>query len=121
MQHERFIEAPCIDMYAGIRVTKNTKLEYKNEHVDQKLDNLVFHSITRVSGEGYDSVYDTIIYLKEGDVLIFEDKGRGYIKPVQRIVSVSEAIEELRCIEDMKEATADDAKEDVKGNEEGCS
>ena len=46
VEHEKFIEAPCIDMYPGIRVTKDTKLEYKNEHVDQHLEGLVFHSIT---------------------------------------------------------------------------
>lgn len=110
MQHEKFIEAPCIDMYAGIRVTKDTKFEYKNEHVDQSLDSLVFHSITRLSGDGYDSIYDTVIHLKEGDVLIFEDEGRGYIKPLQRILSVSEAIEELRYIEEDNDDTTGDEK-----------
>jgi len=66
-----------------------------------KLENLVFHSVTNVKGEGYASTYHTTIYLKEGDVLIFEEEGRGYIKPVEAFVTVKEAVEELKCIEDL--------------------
>lgn len=88
-------------MLAGIRVTKDTVLEYENENVMQKLENLVFKSATHVKGEGYESVYRTTIYLKEGDILIFEEEGRGYIKPVEEFVTVKEAIKELKCIEDL--------------------
>lgn len=98
---QKFIRKPDIDMYAGIKVTKDTKLEYKKDNVEQKVENLVFHTKTKVSGEGYESIYDTTIYLKEGDVLIFEEEGRGYIKPVEEFVTVTEAIEELKCIEDI--------------------
>jgi hypothetical protein len=68
-----FIRKPSIDLYPGIVVTKDSALEYKNEHVEQKLEGLVFHSITKVKGEGYESVYDTTIYLNEGDILVFEE------------------------------------------------
>lgn len=98
---QRFIRKPSIDMLAGIKVTKDTTLEFKNEHVVQTLDDLVFHSVTKVVGEGYESTYDTTIQLKEGDALIFEEEGRGYIKPVEEFVTVKEAIEELKCIEDL--------------------
>ena len=98
---EKFISKPSIDMYAGIKVTKETKLEYKNENVKQTLKNLTFKSITKVKGEGYESEYHTTIHLKEGDVLVFEDEGRGYIKPVEEFVTVSEAIKELECIKDL--------------------
>jgi len=98
---ERFIRKPSIDMLAGIRVTKETELEYKNENVKQTLKDLVFKSVTKVKGEGYESKYNTTIYLKEGDILIFEEEGRGYIKPVEEFVTVKEAIEELECIKDM--------------------
>lgn len=98
---EKFIRKPSIDMLAGIRVTKDTVLEYENENVKQRLENLCFHSVTRVKGDGYESVYDTTIHLKEGDILIFEEEGRGYIKPVEEFVTVKEAIEELKCIEDL--------------------
>jgi hypothetical protein len=98
---EKFISKPSIDMLAGIKVTKDTTLEYKNENVNQTVKDLVFHSITTVKGENYTSTYDTTIQLKEGDVLIFEEEGRGYIKPVEQFVTVKEAIEELEHIKEV--------------------
>lgn len=98
---EKFIRKPSIDMLAGITVKKDTFLKYENENVKQTVENLVFHSVTTVKGEGYSSTYNTTIYLKEGDILIFEEEGRGYIKPVEEFVTVKEAIEELKCIEDL--------------------
>ncbi len=96
-----FIQKPSIDLYSGIRVDKDTEFEYKNDHVKQTVKDLVFHSITKVKGENFTSKYDTTIELKEGDVLIFEEEGRGYIKPVDEFVSVAEAIEELENIKDL--------------------
>lgn len=98
---QRFIRKPSIDMLAGIKVTKETELEFKNENVNQTIKDLVLHSVTKVTGEGYESKYDTTIQLKEGDVLIFEDEGRGYIKPVEEFVTIAEAIEELENIKDL--------------------
>lgn len=96
-----FIRKPSVDLYPGIKVDKDTVLEYKNENVDQKLENLVFHSVTKVKGENFESVYDTTIQLQEGDILVYEEEGRGYIKPVEAFVTVAEAIEELACIKDL--------------------
>ena len=98
---EKFILKPSIDMYEGIRVDKDTVIDYKNENVKQTLKNLVFRSITKVEGEGYVSQYKTTIKLKEGDILIFEGEGRGYIKPVEHLMTVQEAIDELDCIKDL--------------------
>ena len=98
---EVFIRKPSIDLYPGIRVKKDTVLEYKNENVEQKLESLVFHSVTKVKGDGFESVYDTTVYLNEGDILVFEEEGRGYIKPVEEFVSIAEAIEELTNIKDL--------------------
>ena len=96
-----FIQRPSIDLYPGIRVDKETVLEFKNEHVEQKLENLVFTSVTKVKGENFESVYDTTIQLQEGDILVFEEEGRGYIKPVEPFVTIREAIEDLENIKDM--------------------
>ena len=98
---EVFIRKPSIDLYPGVRVDKDTVLEYKNENVEQQLENLVFRSKTLVKGEGYESTYDTTIWLKEGDVLIFEEEGRGYIKPVDSFVTIQEAIEDYENIRDV--------------------
>lgn len=96
-----YIRKPSVDLYPGIRVAKDTVFEYKNENVEQRLENQVFHSITKVTGEGYESVYDTTIHLKEGDVLIYEEEGRGYIKPVDEFVTIREAVEDLENIKDV--------------------
>lgn len=102
---QRFISKPSIDMYGGIKVNKDTKLEYKNDNVEQTIENLVFESITKVIGEGYESEYHTTIQLKEGDILIFEEEGRGYLKPVEEFMTISDAIKELENIKDLdKEA-----------------
>lgn len=97
-----FIRRPSIDLYPGVRVDKNTSLEFKNENVHQTIENLVFHSEAKVKGEKFESTYDTTIHLEEGDILIFEKDGRGYIKPMEAFVSVSEAIEDLESIKDMR-------------------
>ena len=76
-------------------------LEYENENVKQTLKDLVFESTTTVKGENFTSEYHTTITLNEGDVLIFEEEGRGYIKPVEEFVTVAEAIEELELIKEV--------------------
>lgn len=96
-----FTRKPDINLYPGIRVTKDTELEYKNENVKQTVKDLVLHSITKVKGEGYKSTYNTTVQLKEGDILIFESEGRGYIKPVENFVTIEEAIEDLTNIKDL--------------------
>lgn len=98
---EVFIRRPSIDLYGGIKVTKDTEMEYKNDNVQQTLKNLVLHSVTKVSGDGYESTYDTTIHLNEGDVLVFEEEGRGYIKPVEPMVTIQEAINDLENIKDV--------------------
>ena len=96
-----FIRKPSIDLYPGIRVDKDTVLEYKNENVKQTIKDLVLHSVTKIKGDGFKSKYDTTIQLQEGDILIFEDEGRGYIKPVEAFVAVEEAIADLENIKDL--------------------
>jgi translation initiation factor RLI1 len=95
-----FILKPLIDRYPGMRVDKDTKLEYKNEKVEQTLEDLVFRSVTVVKGENYESKNETTIHLKEGDVLIFDEE-RGYLKPVEELVTIEEAIEDLTNIKDL--------------------
>ena len=98
-----FIRKPSVDLYPGVVVTKDTVLEYKNENVKQTVKDLVFHSVTKVKGDGYRSKYDTVINLKEGDVLVFETEGRGYIKPVETFVTIEEAISDLENIKSLGE------------------
>lgn len=98
---QNFIQKPSIDLMPGIRVTKDTDITFKNDNVKQTIRDLVLHSVAKVEGEGYKSKYDTTIYLEEGDVLLFEEEGRGYIKPVEGFVTIAEAIEDLTNIKDL--------------------
>lgn len=98
---QKFIRKPSIDFEVGMVVDKDTVIDYSNDNVEQTLKDLVFKSITKVKGDGFESEYHTTIYLKEGDVMIFEEDGRGYIKPVEEFVTVKEAIEELEHIKDI--------------------
>ena len=96
-----FIRKPNIELLTGVRVTKDTNLEYENEKVKQTIKDLVLYSVTELSGEGYTSRCETTIQLQEGDVLIFEEEGRGYIKPVEGFVTIAEAIDDLTNIKDL--------------------
>lgn len=96
-----FIRKPSIDLYPGIRVDKDTVLEFKNEYVDQTVNDLVLHSVTKVKGDNYESTYDTTVKLQEGDILVYEAEGRGYIKPVEDFVTIEEAIADLTNIKDL--------------------
>ena len=98
---QRFIAKPNIDLYPGVIVDKETVLAYNNDHVVQTLKNLELHTVTKVEGENFESIYDTIVHLDEGDVLIFEEDKRGYIKPVEQFVSIDEAISDLTNIKDL--------------------
>lgn len=96
-----FIKKPSIDLYPGIRVDKDTVLEYENSSVKQTVKNLVLHSVTKVEGEGYKAKYEASVDLEEGDILIFEETGRGYIKPAEDVVTIEEAIDDLTSIKDL--------------------
>jgi hypothetical protein len=98
---QKFIRKPSIDLYLGVKVTKDTTLEYENKNVKQSLKDLVFHSVTKVKGDNFESVYDTTINLQEGDILLFEEESRGYIMPVDKFVTIQEAIDDYENIKDL--------------------
>lgn len=97
MKYIKLIRQPSIDMVPGIKVTKETEITFEKEGVKQTIKDLVLDSEITVNGEGYESIHKTKVFLNEGDVLVFEEKGRGYIKPLDRFVTIEEAVEDLRC------------------------
>lgn len=98
---QNFTRKPALDLYPGIRVARDTTLEFQNDHVRQELKDLVFRSVTTVKGDGYESTYDTTIHLNAGDILIFDGEGRGYIKPVEQMVTIAEAMQDYADIRDL--------------------
>lgn len=98
---QMFIRRPSIDQYPGVRVDKDTVLEYKSESVTQTIEDLTMTSVVIRKGDNFESVLRTVIQLQEGDILIFEDEGRGYIKPVEGFVTVQEAMDDLAVLKEM--------------------
>ena len=98
---QMFIRRPSIDQYPGVRVDKDTVLEYKTETVSQTVEDLTLTSVAIRKGDNFESVLRTVIQLQEGDILIFEDEGRGYIKPVEGFVTAQEAIDDLSVLKEM--------------------
>ena len=98
---QKYIMKPSIELYPGVKVDKDTVLEFKTETVQQTVKDLKLRSVTKVKGDGVDAVYDITVELEEGDILIYEEDGRGYIKPVEPIVTVAEAIEDLMVIKEV--------------------
>lgn len=91
-----YVLRPDLTPYEGIIVTKDTKLEFKNENVEQKLENLELVIIRNEKEEKYDVESKMTLHLEEGEVLLFENENRGYFLPAQPIGTVETAINDLR-------------------------
>jgi hypothetical protein len=105
MKHEFFVEQPNLDLYKGIKVTKETELTYSNKKVEQELKNLVLETILEDEGTNGINTYKSRSYLcinlNDGDILLF-DEDRGYYMPPYPVESIEDAIidiESLRGIE----------------------
>lgn len=101
IEYIRVIRKPNLDMFAGIRVDRNTDITFRNEYVEQTIKNLVLHTISRSESDEFTSIYDIKVKLNEGDILIFEEESRGYIKPVEELMTIPDAIKELEFIKDL--------------------
>ncbi len=97
----KVIQRPDMDLYPAIIVDKDTVLNYENESVKQSIKDLVYNSTATIKKDNYESTYITKVYLKEGDILIFEEENRGYIVPVEKFEKVEDAIKELEPLREV--------------------
>ena len=95
----KFIMKPDIEFFEGIKIDKETKLEFENEYVKQSINNLVLKTNKKEKTDKYESVFDLTINLDEGEILLFEEE-RGYFLPSLPMSTVKDAIEELEAIKD---------------------
>lgn len=95
----KFIFKPDITFYEGIKIDKETKLEFENEYVKQSINNLVLKTNKKEKTDKYESVFDLTINLDEGEILLFEEE-RGYFLPSLPMSTVKDAIEDLEAIKD---------------------
>lgn len=91
-----YVLRPDLTPYEGVVVSKDTKLEFKNENVEQKLDNLKLVTKTKVDNEKYFVESKMTLNLEEGEVLLFERENRGYFLPAQPIGTIETAIKDYR-------------------------
>ena len=103
MKMRNFIKNPDVTIYKGFIVDENSTLSYetKNGNIKQELKNLEFTQVQKIVTDNCDQTINTIIHLKPGMVVLFEDEKRGYVVPVERFVRISEAIEDLNYIIDL--------------------
>lgn len=91
-----YVLRPDLTPYEGIVVTKETKLEFKNENVEQKLENLELVTIRSEKEKKYEIESKMTLHLEEGEVLLFEKENRGYFLPAQAIGTIETAITDLQ-------------------------
>ena len=82
-----YVLRPDLTPYEGMIVNKDSKLEFKNEKVEQKLENLKF--------------------------LLFENENRGWFLPAQSIGTIETAINDYKTLAEV----LDGDKDDTRGNE----
>lgn len=98
-----FIKNPDVTIYKGINVTKDTVLNYEREDGDlkQELKDLKFIQYEKRKADNFESETKSTIYMKEGMTILFEDEKRGYVVPIEKYVTIGEALEDLECIKDL--------------------
>lgn len=100
MKRKMFILKPSLDLFEGIKVYKNTKLEFENENVKQEVSDLKFTCEFREKGSNYKSVTQLVIELNEGDILQYDEE-RGYFLPRFPLYDINDAINDYKTLKDV--------------------
>lgn len=109
-----YVMRPDLTPYEGIKVNKNTKIEYENERVKQSISNLKLHSEYVITTEKYTSTNILDVVLEDGEILLFENENRGYFLP--RDVSICKIQDAIGDYEALALALDGD-NNDIKRNE----
>ena len=94
----KFIFKPDITLYSGVLVNKDTKLEYKNDNVDQKLENLILEMTTYTKENNYEARSNLVFHLNEGDILLFDEEV-GYQVPRVPMTTLQDALTDIEAIQ----------------------
>jgi hypothetical protein len=95
----KFIYRPDITLLDGVKVNKDTKLEFENEFIKQTIENLVLKTNKKEKTDKYESEFNLTIKLDEGEILLFEEE-RGYFLPSLPMATVKDGIEDLESIKE---------------------
>ena len=88
-----YVLRPDLTPYEGIVVDETTKLDFKNENVEQKLTVLQTEKNAK-----YEISSKMVVHLVKGEVLLFEKENRGYFLPAQSIGTVETAIKDYQAL-----------------------
>jgi hypothetical protein len=94
----KFIFKPDITLYSGVQVHKDTVLEYSNENVVQKLENLTLEMTTYAKENNYEARSNLVFHLNEGDILLFDEEV-GYQVPRVPMTTLKDALEDIESIQ----------------------
>lgn len=104
MKHEIFVEQPVLDLKEGIKVCRDTALSYKNDHVEQVLEDLKLETILDEEGSNGFNSYKSKSYLSirlnKGDILLFDEQ-RGYYMPSIPVCSVEDAVADITSLKSL--------------------
>ena len=95
----KFIFKPDITLYSGVQVNKDTELEYSNENVVQKLENLTLEMTTYAKENNYEVRSNLVFHLNEGDILLFDEEV-GYQVPRVPMTSLKNALTDIEALQD---------------------
>lgn len=93
----KFIFKPDITLYSGVLVTKDTKLEYKNENVDQKLEDLKLTMTTYTKENNYEVTSNLVFHLNDGDILLYDEEV-GYQVPRVPMSTIEDAVSDIEVL-----------------------
>nr|DAO32472.1 MAG TPA: hypothetical protein [Caudoviricetes sp.] len=108
-----YVLRPDLTPYEGMIVNKDSKLKFKNEKVEQKLENLKLTTKQKVVTDKYTTKSELTINLDEGEILLFENENRGWFLPAQSIGTIETAINDYKTLAEV----LDGDKGDTRGNE----
>ena len=95
---QKFIKKPDITLYSGVQVFKDTKLEYKNENVEQKLENLTLEMTTYTKENNYEARSNLTFHLSEGDILLYDEEV-GYQVPRLPMSTLKNALVDIEALQ----------------------
>jgi len=93
-----YVAMPQPDVYYGVKVDKDTKLEFKNDFVTQRVENLTLYTTQKFEEEGFKGYSETEVQLQDGELILLEEEKRGYFRTKIRFGSIDEAIEEMNFL-----------------------
>lgn len=94
----KFILKPDITLYSGVQVYKDTKLEYKNDNVEQNLEDLTLKMTTYTKENNYEVTSNLVFHLNEGDILLFNEEV-GYQVPRVPMTTLQNALSDIEAIQ----------------------